>query len=468
VTKILRNELRFLASWVGFLVGAGAALVLGTASRSWGQEAIYSEVPTPSSVDEVVTPMGRSFVESIPVHGLFPWFKEQLKDTDPFFRDTQLDLSFRTYYFNRHRSDDSLSEAWAMGGALSYRSGWLFDRFGVGAVLYTSQPVWAPGDRDGTDLLKPGQEGFTVLGQLYGRVKLFEGHFLNLYQYEYETPYMNRNDSRMAPKTFEGYTVNGAFGGEGDAPGLRYGFGYITRIKEKNSDTWDWMSEDAGAHAKRGVAVAGGRFIWGKFSVGGIEYYCDDVINIGYGEINYTVPVTDRIGLLLSTQFTDQRSVGRNLLTEESFSAQQFGVTGNLGYRGAILTIAYTANARGNDLQNPWSGYPGYTSSQITDFNRSGDNAIVTKLSYDFTGVGLPGVTAYALFAHGWGRVDSTTKDPLPNSNEFNADLQWRPQEGLLKGLWLRIRYGLVEQYGGPRNTQHDFRVIVNYGIPLL
>ena len=55
-------------------------------------------------------------------------------------------------------------------------------------------------------------------------------------------------------------------------------------------------------------------------------------------------------------------------------------------------------------MQSPWSSYPGYTSVQVQDFNRAGENAFMVKGSYDFTRLGLEGVTAYALFVHGWGR----------------------------------------------------------------
>jgi len=34
-----------------------------------------------------------------------------------------------------------------------------------------------------------------VLGQLYGRVKLIEDNYLNLYRYEYNTPYINKDDA---------------------------------------------------------------------------------------------------------------------------------------------------------------------------------------------------------------------------------------------------------------------------------
>jgi hypothetical protein len=75
----------------------------------------------------------------------------------------------------------------------------------------------------------------------------------------------------MTPNTFEGYTLTGSFGGKDGAPGFRYGTGYITKIKERNSDDFVWMSKDAGADVKRGVGVLGGTFIYGKFSLGAIN-----------------------------------------------------------------------------------------------------------------------------------------------------------------------------------------------------
>jgi hypothetical protein len=139
-----------------------------------------------------------------------------------------------------------------------------------------------------------------------------------------------------------------------------------------------------------------------------------------------------------------------------------------MSYGGGVLTLGYTGASDGADLQSPWSGYPGYTSVQVKDFNRAGEDAFIVKGSYDFTRLGLEGVTAYALFVHGWDRVDPITKDSVPDENEFNADLQWRPQWKFLKGLWFRVRYAYVYQYEGPEYNLDDFRVIVNYDVPLL
>ena len=104
--------------------------------RSSAQDVIDQEEPPPTSVDEVVTPMQR-FLRTLPPRpGVFPWLKDQLKDTPPFFRDTKLDVNLRSFYFNRHKYGDAESEAWAIGGATSYRSGWLADLISAGATFY--------------------------------------------------------------------------------------------------------------------------------------------------------------------------------------------------------------------------------------------------------------------------------------------------------------------------------------------
>ena len=117
-------------------------------------------------------------------------------------------------------------------------------------------------------------------------------------------------------------------------------------------------------------------------------------------------------------------------------------------------------------MQNPWSGCPGYTSVQVQDFNRAAENAFLGKLSYDFSSLGLTGVTAYGLWVHGWNRVDPITKASVKQEDELDLDLQWRPQIKALKGFWLRARYAHIDQRDGG-STQNDYRVTVNYDISL-
>ena len=94
-----------------------------------------------------------------------------MKDLPAFLRDTDFSLYLRSYYFNRENPDVTQNEAWAFGGWAAYRSGWLFDLFQIGATVYGSAPLYAPEDKDGTTLLKPGQEGYGVLGEAFAALR---------------------------------------------------------------------------------------------------------------------------------------------------------------------------------------------------------------------------------------------------------------------------------------------------------
>ena len=59
-------------------------------------------------------------------------------------------------------------------------------------------------------------------------------------------------------------------------------------------------------------------------------------------------------------------------------------------------------------------------------------------------------------------------KRHVPDENEFNADVQWRPNWSFLNGFSARFRYSWVKQYQGPKDHQDDFRFIINYDFPLL
>jgi hypothetical protein len=246
---------------------------------------------------------------------------------------------------------------------------------------------------------------------------------------------------------------------DNDVASIKYGVGYFNKIKERNDDFFVSMSRDAGAEVKRGVFAAGALYEKGKFSIGAIDYYSDDIINIAYGESKVEVPLSIDWRPKLAAQFVDQGSVGDNLLQGHSFSGHQFGIKLDLPIRKALFTAAFT-HAWGNaNLQNPWSGYPGYTSVQVQDFNRAGESAFLLRAGYDFPWV--DGLNAYALAVFG----TEPDKAGQFRQNEFDFNLQWGPTKGVLKGLSLRLRYAVVQQFGGNVDNLTDFRAICNYVI---
>src|SRR5262249_50781845 len=117
----------------------------------------------PASAEDAPPPPLAPFFERV-----IPGFKEERETLPPFFRDADLTLHLRTYYFNRTKPDETVNEAWAFGGWIGVKSGWLLDTFSMGATFYGSAPLYAPAGRDGTLLLKPGQAGHYLPGGGWG------------------------------------------------------------------------------------------------------------------------------------------------------------------------------------------------------------------------------------------------------------------------------------------------------------
>jgi hypothetical protein len=285
--------------------------------HSWGQESVLDRGPAPESVLELNSPLDIPFLPLAPL----PWafttlrdrihenLKPQLETLPPFFRDTQVGLNLCLYYFNRDndvtppRSDN---EAFTIGGSLAYRSGWLANLFRLGLEGFSSQKLYGPESQDGTLLLLPGQASYAVLGRAYGELQYAE-YTATLYRQYIDTPYVNQQDNRMTPNTFEAYRMTGQY------DWVQFTAGYVAEIKPRNANSFTSMSEQAGAPPgrERGMIMAGVRFTPIKdLSFGGINYYVPDTWNIFYTEGNYTCPLTDTLGLKLQGQFTEQGSVG--------------------------------------------------------------------------------------------------------------------------------------------------------------
>jgi hypothetical protein len=370
------------------------------------------------------------------------------------FKDTKFDVQGRTFMLDRDKYDDTTSYAWAVGGSAGLKTGYFRDRFALGLTGYTSQPLDAPDDHDGTLLLASGQEGYSVLGEAYLQFRIADGVNLDMGRKAFDTPFINRNDVRMTPNTFQAIALQGVAGG-GDKAEWRFGGGYFDEIKERNSEDFVSMSADAGASVDRGVYALGTNYKKGKFSLGAINYFSDDIINIFYTESRYALPLAEKRELRFAAQYVDQRATGDELLKGMDFTGRQFGLKTELALGPALLTAAYTSTIDETSMQSPWSGYPGYTSVQVEDFNRAGEDAVLLRASYTFPKT--TGLSAYALWVNG-SDPDSPTEYAR---DEYDLNLQWSPPEGALKGLMLRFRYAFIDQDDG--TDLSDFRLMVFY-----
>jgi hypothetical protein len=380
---------------------------------------------------------------------------------DTLWDKASLAIKPRSYYLNKQRDGAMDSLAWTAGGSLEYQSGLHQDRLLLGAVLYTSQRLSGPADKDGTLLLRPGQESFTVVGEANLTARLTDQVDARLYRQTFHLPYVNRQDNRMAPNTFEAYSV---YNQDPDSR-LHWVTGHITGIKKRNSSSFESMAKAAGADdANDGMSMAGGRYHFTEhIDVGAINYRGWDVMNTLYTEANAAWSLGDGFAARLSGQYTWQKSHGEELIGD--FDTDVYGLQLSMSYHNAVFTLAHTSTDNDSNIQSPWGGYPGYASVIIQDFNRAGEDAWLLGLSWNGGRLGLEGLTLFTNYVTG--ETPDSGSAASPDQQELDLTADYYFQGGGAKGLWLRARAAFLDQEGPGAIDQQDFRIILNYRMPL-
>src|SRR5438067_4642393 len=224
-----------------------------------------------------------------PLDESFEFRQWRLESRRQALKDTKFEFNLRSFYFDRSDFNGSEKQAWAIGGWLGVKTGYFLDHIAFGATVYTSNPIYAPDDRDGTLLLAPGQNGYTVLGEFYAELRIVKDVGITVGAKGYDTPFINRTDVSMTPNTFEANVLQGRTklstsssndastptdGGIGlskdgkevavpapapaqDVASIKYGLGYFYAIKERNDSEFVSMAQDAGADIQHGVWSAG-------------------------------------------------------------------------------------------------------------------------------------------------------------------------------------------------------------------
>jgi hypothetical protein len=429
---------------------------------SWASQGDYAEEPAPPTVEELLTPFSGIGKEKKPKPPRFPELEKLLEPLSPFFRDTRLAVNLRSYYFNRNYvNDPSAKEAWALGGSVNYESGWWMNRLKIGAVAYTSQKLYGPADRDGTLLLRPDQDSFSVLGQAYASLRLLDGLESRVFRQTFNLPYVNQQDSRMVPNTFEAVSFIGRSIASTD-----FIVSHVTQMKTRDSSKFVPMSEVAGIkNTDKGLTMAGARYhLSERFNIGAITEYGWDLWNTLYAESNRTWTFTEDIEFRLSGQLTHQESVGKELAGD--FSTYVYGAEGAISCKGAILTAAFSVTDHSSDILSPYGQYPGYLSLMIKDFDRADENAWLIGVSYDFSLLGLDGLSGFVNYANG--NTPESGPSASPDEEELDLTVDYRIKKGFMKGFWLRLRGATLNQRGPGAQDVNEIRFILNYDFAVL
>jgi hypothetical protein len=413
-----------------------------------------NQKPIPLSAHEIGSSLGEDFNQELPAE----------TDLDDILNSSEIKLRLRNYYFNRGIPNSLDSYAWAQGAILSHKIGRVGGIFSMNTEFMTSLPIVAPDDHGGTGLLDKYQNEITKLGVLNPRLN-FSGQVVSAYRQRYNMPYFNEQDSRIIPHTFEGYTIAQP---NTTSKNFQYVAGYITKMKRRDSNQFEAISNIAGVTEKdTGAYFLGARqFITPKWSFSAIDYHIDDVLNILYADSVYQYKINSDIEHSFSVQYSRQSSVGDDLLTGQDFSTGFWGMQSITSLMGLVLKLSGNFNSEDADIKSPYGAYPGYNSGIVRDFNRAGQNSWQIGLSYDLARINLDGFQIATSYTKGNAAIDENTKVALPDESETDVTIDYRFNDSILKGLWLRLRSASIND-PGIGHTQ-DFRIIVNYDFIIL
>jgi hypothetical protein len=442
------------------LLAFSILFVIALPGGSQAGEQELEEAPAPAAVEGITSALERAFTAPARKESLFPSLTRALDKLPPFFADTEFEARYRTYYLRKDRTVGILSEAWAMGGSVHYKSGWLADLFALEAEFFTSQPIIAPHDRAGTFLLAPVQDGYSVVGVANAKLR-HSGLVLTGYRQSLSLPYVNRSDSRMAPNTFEALMLE-----KNEGP-LRFTTGYVWKIKPKFSDKFIDMAKVVGVDRKRGLAYAG--FFYqpvDHFSFGASAGVVPDLMLGLYGESAYATSLTESIELRVETQLTYQQSVGEELLFDSSFKSWNLGLRLSSSWKGWVARLGASITGDGGLIISPYGSSPSYVDFMQRTFNRADEKALLVSLSYDFSDIGVPGLSAIANFAQGWQGIDFDGRRDA-SEIDFTVDYRFQGKFKIFQGLWLRLRASWLHVEGRDHDGS-DVRVIVQYNFPIL
>ena len=112
------------------------------------------------------------------------------------------------------------------------------------------------------------------------------------------------------------------------------------------------------------------------------------------------------------------------------------------------------------------------TDMQISKFARAGERTWQARYSYDFAKVGVPGLTAGAVYLRG-DNIDTYSNKNVQTSNgasEWERDITvaYVIQEGALKNLGFMWKNAMWRNDIANQRDQDENRLIVSYSIPLL
>ena len=429
-----------------------------------------------------------------------------------FIEDSKATLGLRNFYINTDNRDSGTkaagaqnkNEEWGQGFDLRFISGYTQGTvgFGLDAIGLLGIRLDSGGGTNGATASSYGGtifpsksngeavDNYSSLG-LTAKAKISQTE-LKLGTLQPKLPVIVTNDGRMLPQTFQGGQITSS-----DIKDLTLVAGQIEKAKGRNSSNNESLSI-SGANS-RGVNwrssnkfyYAGGDYkitkdLTAQYYYGNLEdFYKQHFLGLVH---NWAIGP----GVLKSDfRYFNSSDDGANSNTPAYYSNGNYSSTSNGKgkvdnnlYSGLFLyTVAGHTFGGGYQVSNgssdfPWlnqgDGSSNYTITdmQIQKFGRAGEKTWQVRYSYDFAKVGVPGLTAGAVYLRGddIDTVGTNGQQAASGASEWERDftLAYVVPEGPLKNVGFMWKNATWRTDLPNTRSQDENRLILSYSIPLL
>jgi len=407
---------------------------------------------------------------------------------DGFVEGSHLSVNTRNYYMNRDRrdvhSDDS--KEWGQGFLGTFESGYTQGTvgFGLDAHAMLGLKLDGGGGTDGSSILPYGSGNgkapgsfSTAGGTLKMRAldtELKAGDlFLN-------NPVIAGGMTRMLPQTFRGVTL-----ANHSLDGWLFEGGQASFTKLYNQSGHQRIGTSYGALPSHTDAQ---HMNWAGVSFSGMpgltsNLYASelkDVWNQYYYDLDYTYALNDLVSLNPGLHYYHTQDTGQSLLGNIDNNTYSLHFSVGVGHHS--VTAAYQRVNGNTPFDYIAQGDSVYldNSQQYSDFNGPNERSWKLKYAYDFSGLGMPGLTSAVSYISG--KTDLTSVDPQSRGYsrwysaegkdakhwERDIDLKYVVQGGKAKDLAVRLQWATnrgSNGYSAVDNDVDEYRVIVDYPI---
>ena len=428
-----------------------------------------------------------------------------------FIEDSKATLKLRNFYINTDNRDSgtkaadaqSKVEEWGQGFQVDYTSGFTQGTvgFGIDAIALLGVRLDSGGGTNGATSSSYGGtvfpsksngkavDNYSSLG-LTAKAKISETE-LRYGTLMPKLPVISYNDGRLLPQTFEGGQIT-----SNEFKDLTLIGGQIEHVKGRNSSNNEQMSIGGATTARTANS--------NKFLYAGADYKItkDLLAQYYYGNLSefykqHFLGLTHNWaigpGVLKSDlRYFHSTDDGKNGHDWHYYSNGDYANSSRGNGKGKVDNnlisglFLYTVEGHtfggGYQVSNGSSDFPflnqgdgasAYipTDMQISKFARAGERTWQARYSYDFAKVGVPGLTAGAVYLRG-DNIDTYGggKQTSNGASEWERDITvaYVIQEGALKNLGVMWKNAMWRNDIAGQRDQDENRLIVSYSIPLL